>query len=486
LSLVVLLTGSCDPSTRGRLACVADALTHAGRSVAAIVPTSHRDSGVGPNARFFPARRRDDAFLALSVLAGEGPIIIECFDADAARCAREWCVNNHSRAPLLIDADAVRQDPGVAAIADAIIAPTDAHAEFCVASGIERSRVLVAPCPVQPRGVFEPGGDSVLCLTPIAPGRGLTELIDAWAASGCGTESNWVLRFGGPIEDTDFAHELAGRAAGCPGVILTERVGEPDHEIATAAVLIDPQGHACPNVLNAVARARAVFAPAGSPTAEAACEPDGPFVFPTGRGVRGLITVFDRLGGSRAADLADPGRQARERLLTRHGFAHATAARRLVHDRAPALADASNATTDPGVTRTMPRTWAQWARARQNPDNTRRLQRAMLACHSRGFRRVALYGAGAFIKSCADALCEPRLDIVGLIDDDNNKLGKRIFGFTILCPDVALTADLHAVIITAPTAEERIWQRTAWFRQAGIRVIALHQEHAEIFSSRAA
>lgn len=483
---IVLLTGSCDPSTRGRLACVADALTHAGRSVAAVVPTSHRESGVGPNARFFPARRRDDAAAALTRLAGEGEIIIECFDADAARCAREWCETNADAAPVLIDADAVLQDPATASIVDGVIAPTHAHAERCAEAGIDPARVIVAPCPVQPRAVFEPGGDTALCLTPIGPGRGLAELIDAWAASGCGTESPWVLRFGGPVVDSDFAHELACRAAGCPGVVLTERVGEADSEVSSAAVLIDPPGRACPFVLNAVARARAVFAPEGSPTAEAACEPDGPFVYPVGRGIRGLITLFDRLGGCTAPDLAAPGVQARERLLARHAFTHAAGARKAAHAQARRLADEARPLRDPELIRSMPRTWAQWSRPRQNADNTLRLQRAMLACHSQGLRRVALYGAGAFIKSCADALCEPRLEIVGVIDDDTTKLGRRVFGYPILCPDVALTADLHAVIITAPSAEERIWQRTAWFRQARIRVIPLRQEHAELFSARAA
>lgn len=497
MPLVVLLSGSIDPSTRARMACVADALAPGARPVVAIAPTSHAESGIGPRARFFPARRREDAFMALGTLAGEDRLIIECFDPDAARCARDWCDHTGATAAVLVEADAVRQNPSVLALADAVVAPTHADAGMCVGAGMDKSRVLLAPRPVQPRAVFEPGGESILCLTPIEPGRGLTELIDAWAASGCGAESRWMLRFGGPIGDKDFAHHLTGRAASCPGVILTERIGTPDDEIATVAVLIDPEGHACPSVLQAVARARAVFAPAGSPTAEAACNPDGPFVFPIGHGIRGPIGVFDRLGAHRAPDFAAPGKDARARLLARHGSTRAAAARALAHAQAAGFAREPAPETRPeahpdnrSATNTQPtppaHTWARWARGMQCPENTRRLQRALLACHSRGLRRVALYGAGAFAKSCADALCEPRPEIVGFIDDDTAKQGKRIFGYPVLCADVALTADLDAVILTAPSVEERLWQRTAWFRQARIRVIPLGHEHAEIFSSSAA
>jgi len=477
----VILTGRWDAQTRARVQSVANALAGGGANPVVVAPASPSDSGLGDGIRFIPARRRDDAAQILDRLAQDGILTIECHDPGAARCALAWRDATPGRGVVLIDAVAAESDPEAGRAADAVLASTVAHARRTVEAGVPESRVIVTPLPVAAHAAFEPGADAVLCATPIAPGRGLIELIDAWAASVCGTEDRWLLRFCGPVEDTTFALELARRAASCAGVRLSERLDNPEDEIAGSAVLIDPSGDGCPCVLRAVVRGRAVFAPAGSPTAEAACKPGTPFAIRAEEGLRGLIGAFDLLSDHDASAFAAPGRQAREHLLRVHASTLAVNARLEAYARA--------GTSKPPAGRVRPDPldlWGERPESRQNARDTARLQRAMLACHSEGLRRIALYGAGGFVKGCAEALCEPPVEIIGFIDDDPAKRGRRVWGYPVLCSDVALTADLDAVILAAPSCETELWQRTAWFRQARIRVIPLVRQHADLPAARAA
>ena len=472
------MTGSWDEPTRARVACVAWAMHRAGPgewSVAVIAPGSPGDLALPDTARFIPARRRDDAPIALDHLGAAGPLTIECFDHAAARCAREWRDRAGSGSPVLVLADAIT--PGSAGTADAVLCPTESHAREAAAGGFHADRIARAPWPLAAPAPFGPGGETVLCPTPIGPGRNLIEMVDAWAASGCGAESAWTLRFTGPIEDAGFAQRLSERIVCCAGVTISERTHD-DAEIADASALIDPVGDAGPGLLSAAARARPVFAPTGSATAESVCGPDIPFAYPLGAGIAGLITVFDRLSGLNAADLAETGGAARARVLRAHAATDALDARRAAIRSATPNKNAPP-DEDPGV-------WGRSDRSGQSPACAARLGRALTACHSQGFRRVALYGAGAFVRRCADALCEPPVEIIGFMDDDPARRARRVWGYPVLCPDVALTADLDAIVLTAPSCEERLWERTAWFRDARIRVIPLTGRHADLPAARAA
>ena len=481
MTRTVLLTGTWNAATRARVVAVASGVAARG-STHVIAPVSPGQTGLPDTVSFVPARRHDDAALALARLATDAPLLIECHDAAAARCALIWRASSGQPGIVLLDASAALADPTVARAVDAVLAPTRAHAARCRETRIAADRLLIATTPIVPQGVYAPGAEAVVCLTPIGPDRGLLELIDAWAASLCGSERRWLLRFCGPVEDAAFAVALARRAASCAGVLLSERLNNPEDDIAGSAVIIDPAGGACPCVLHGVARGRAVFAPAGSPTAEAACPDDSPFAYDAQAGLRGLIGVFDLIAGRAASEFAPAGMAARERLLRTHAPAYAVPARKAVHDHACTLPHSSQPIPDAPT----PASWGASARGRQSIAGTDRLLRAMLACHSEGLRRVALYGAGGFVKGCSDALCEPPLELIGFIDDDPAKLGKRVWGYPVLCPDIALTADLDAVILTAPTFEQELWQRTVWFRQARIRVIPLVREHAEMFAWRVA
>jgi hypothetical protein len=242
LPTLALLTGSWSPSIEARVTRIADALHASGVAVAVVAPVSPAGVDLAEGVALIPARRADDAERALGGLAGEPGLVIECFDTAAAGCARAWRDRARAAVPVLIDAGAVEPDGPAAGLADAALAWGEPHERRCVEAGFAVERVLRAPCPITPRAPFVPGSESILCLTPIGPDRRLVEMVDAWAASGCGSGGSWTLRFGGPVEDAGFARTLVGRASGCPGVGLTERLGPMEHEIAQSAVLLDRSG----------------------------------------------------------------------------------------------------------------------------------------------------------------------------------------------------------------------------------------------------
>lgn len=482
MNRVVLLAGSWDTEVRGRLEPVADALAGAGQPVSAIAPVGPRTGAVPPCLEHVPARRRDDALAGLDRLATSQTIVIECLDPEGARTALRWRADHQRDARVLVQACVLARDPTLAAVVDGAIAPTAVEAALCKAVGMPVDRVFHAATPVQPRPQLAPGSDSILCLAPLAPDRGLIALLDAWAAAGTGEGDRWTLRLGGPVEDADFAQTLARRAAECAGVVITERTDRADDEIAHCAVLIDPAGAASHEVLTAIARARAVLAPAGSPTAELACADATPMAYAP-NAITGLIDAFGLLAGHRAADFTQPGIDAAARVLEAGAERRAAAARLDAYARANTLPARPPASPTPDAA--TPR-WGARRGTGQSHDNTLRLERALLACASEGLRRVALYGAGSFVRSCAEALCTPPLEIVGMIDDDPARIGKRVWGYPVLSADVALTADLDAIILTAPSHEAQLWERCAWFRQARIRIVPLTRQYADGLVSRAA
>lgn len=110
--------------------------------------------------------------------------------------------------------------------------------------------------------------------------------------------------------------------------------------------------------------------------------------------------------------------------------------------------------------------WAQAAR------------RAMETCASLGHRRIALYGAGTHTRALGDVLAEPQLDIVGIIDDDPRRHGQRLWGYPIISPAHALELKPDAIILSANSVEDLLWERTAPHRAAGICVTRLYGESA--------
>ncbi len=108
---------------------------------------------------------------------------------------------------------------------------------------------------------------------------------------------------------------------------------------------------------------------------------------------------------------------------------------------------------------------ATWAQA---------VRRELLSCAALGMKRVALYGAGTHTRAVGEVLMEPDIEIAAIIDDDARRHGTRLWGYPIVSPDAALTLNLDAIILSANSVEDLLWDRTARHRDAGIRVIRLY------------
>ncbi len=102
------------------------------------------------------------------------------------------------------------------------------------------------------------------------------------------------------------------------------------------------------------------------------------------------------------------------------------------------------------------------------------VRRALLNCAMLGRRRVALYGAGTHTRGVGDALMEPGVEIVCLIDDDSRRHGDRLWGYEIVSREDALGRELDAVIISANSIEDLLWERAGVFRERGVVVTRLY------------
>lgn len=103
-------------------------------------------------------------------------------------------------------------------------------------------------------------------------------------------------------------------------------------------------------------------------------------------------------------------------------------------------------------------------------------RKAISTCGSLGMKRIALYGAGTHTRAIGDALMEPSVEILGIIDDDHRRHGQRLWGFPIISPAQALELKPDAIILSANSFEDQLWEKTAAHRAAGIRVTRLYGE----------
>lgn len=107
-------------------------------------------------------------------------------------------------------------------------------------------------------------------------------------------------------------------------------------------------------------------------------------------------------------------------------------------------------------------------------DWTEALRRALVHCGVLGHRRVGVYGAGTHTRSVGEALMEPDVEIICLIDDDARRHGERLWGYEIVSREHALELGLDAVVISANSIEEQLWERASVFREAGVATLRLY------------
>jgi DNA-binding MarR family transcriptional regulator len=80
------------------------------------------------------------------------------------------------------------------------------------------------------------------------------------------------------------------------------------------------------------------------------------------------------------------------------------------------------------------------------------------AISKEGIRRVVYYGAGDVMEVSFVTMHQTELELVGIIDDDKEKQGKKIFGFEIRGPESIKELYPEAVIITSMRYKDKIMQ----------------------------
>lgn len=102
------------------------------------------------------------------------------------------------------------------------------------------------------------------------------------------------------------------------------------------------------------------------------------------------------------------------------------------------------------------------------------MRSALAQAANDGHQRVALYGAGTHTRAVGEALMCPPVEITCIIDDDARRNGERLWGYEILPPEVALERGIDAIVLSANSIEDQLWEKTAELRSRGVQVYRLY------------
>jgi len=96
-----------------------------------------------------------------------------------------------------------------------------------------------------------------------------------------------------------------------------------------------------------------------------------------------------------------------------------------------------------------------------------------------GARRVALYGAGAHTLRIKDHLTHPPVEIVGILDDNEQRQGSHVGPFKIYHPRQLEQLDIDAVVLSSDEWEEQMWSRRDLFERQRVSVWRLYANERE-------
>lgn len=99
---------------------------------------------------------------------------------------------------------------------------------------------------------------------------------------------------------------------------------------------------------------------------------------------------------------------------------------------------------------------------------------ALDRCAQAGLDPVALYGLGFHTQIGVAALCEPPVRIACIIDDNPVNHGRRPWNIPVVSRERALESGIRAVVLSANSVEDRLWDNSAIFRDVGIPVLRLY------------
>lgn len=95
-------------------------------------------------------------------------------------------------------------------------------------------------------------------------------------------------------------------------------------------------------------------------------------------------------------------------------------------------------------------------------------------CADLGLDPIALYGFGFHTRVGVAALCEPPVRIACIIDDNPMSHGRRPWNIPVVSRERALDMGVRAVVLSANSVEDRLWDNSAIFRDAGLPVMRLY------------
>jgi len=108
-------------------------------------------------------------------------------------------------------------------------------------------------------------------------------------------------------------------------------------------------------------------------------------------------------------------------------------------------------------------------------DAAERASRLLQDIARRGEGPVAIYGAGSHTRALAVVWAKSPVEIVGVIDDDDTRLGDRLWGWPIFRSEMAHESRARSVVISSWMYESEIWERRrATLEAAGMRVWRLY------------
>ncbi len=113
-------------------------------------------------------------------------------------------------------------------------------------------------------------------------------------------------------------------------------------------------------------------------------------------------------------------------------------------------------------------------------DWTSEMRSALTQASNDGHQQVALYGAGTHTRAIGEALMSPPVEIACIIDDDARRYGERLWGFEIMPPEAAIEQGVDAVVLSANSIEDQLWEKTAEIRSRGVQVYRLYGSSSSV------
>jgi radical SAM superfamily enzyme YgiQ (UPF0313 family) len=94
--------------------------------------------------------------------------------------------------------------------------------------------------------------------------------------------------------------------------------------------------------------------------------------------------------------------------------------------------------------------------------------------------RMMIYGAGLHTLYLVHTVSLEGLNLVGYIDSDPNKQGRKFLGKMVHSPEHLLNHGCRAILISTPTFEEEVYAGISWIQNHGVEIIRIYERQEPI------